>query len=130
MSHTQNQYNDRLPVWGPYQMENFWKWNPKKDITGNGCHYWKWECCFQYHTGKLQIWVASTLAARGLEEPRNSQFFQVMCELQLRILLMEKLLCFPTPTYVTFMRIIMYELCFVSDHSHTYGEITVVSQLT
>ena len=32
--------------------------------------------------------------ARGLEEPRNS----LMCELQLQILLMEKLLCFPTNT--------------------------------
>jgi hypothetical protein len=42
--------NGRLPVWGPYQMENFRKWNPNKDkdITGNGCHYWKWECHFQY----------------------------------------------------------------------------------
>jgi hypothetical protein len=29
-------------------MENFRKWNPKKDSTGNGCQYWKWECQFQY----------------------------------------------------------------------------------
>ena len=31
------------------------------------------------------------LRVGGLEEPRNSGFLQVMCELQLRILLMEKL---------------------------------------
>jgi hypothetical protein len=54
--------------------------------------------------------VISELAAT---EPRNSWFLQKMCELQLRILLMEKLLCFPT--YAIFMRIIMYEcvLCHI-----------------
>jgi hypothetical protein len=33
---------------GTVQMENFRKWNSKKDSTGNGCQYWKWECQFQY----------------------------------------------------------------------------------
>ena len=29
-------------------MEIFRKWNSKKDSTGNGCQYWKWESQFQY----------------------------------------------------------------------------------
>jgi hypothetical protein len=37
-----------LPVWGLYEVKFFEKWTPKKDFTGNGYHYWKWECHFQY----------------------------------------------------------------------------------
>ena len=38
----------KLRDWVLYQMEIFRKWNSKKDSTGNGGQYWKWECQFQY----------------------------------------------------------------------------------
>ena len=52
-------------------MENFRKWNPKKDSTGNGCQYWKWECQFQY----WQIARLGTYIHIWFVPPRLLHFF-------------------------------------------------------
>ena len=51
--------NGRLPVWVPYQMENFLKWDPKKSVLVMGANTRNGNAISS--NGKLRVWVLTHL---------------------------------------------------------------------